>query len=261
MAWPQYAGALVFTKQALIPAPKPPAQQAVINPGLFRERTYGSGRGCYVIEGEAHVLFYWGTSPPDENSAADAEQSDFPYTTDDTFTDGTYYFAARVTNGLYTSPFIPVGPNEETYLRIDLSSGTETEEPPGNPKVAKLIVCSGGVVKVVVAYFQVNSTVRADQICITATYDGTDPAEDTPDYTIDIPAHGPVMKTYDLPAQSHGTTVKARVQMRRNDGTSESPNYIYSDTDSDDILTAAADAQGPSAPMDAEIYPGILKGE
>ena len=54
---------------------------------------------------------------------------------------------------------------------------------------------------------------------------------------------------YSLPAQADGTTVKVRVQTRRNDGTEGTPSWVYS---ASSVVSAEADATGPTVPLRIE---------
>lgn len=262
MAWPTPAGSVAQADIAVQPIPPPPVlPSSVIKPSLFRGQHYGTGRGCYRIYGTAQYLFYYDTSPITEDSDLDAVNSDINYETVDTFITGVYYFGARYTNGIYTSPLLPVGPNGETYYRLDVDSGVETISPPGKPFDVRLLRDTAGVIQVLAGYFESYQTIRANQFAINATFNGSDPGQDSPDYTRNMAKYGPQMLRYSLPPQVHGTTVKVRVQTRRNDGTEISPDYTYSETTADDVLTITADAQGPSVPMDAEIHPGAVAGE
>ena len=95
---------------------------------------------------------------------------------------------------------------------------------------------------------------RADEWAITFTTDGSPPAEDAPDVTVEMVKLGSAEQLiYDLPAQGDGTTVKVRVQTRREDS---GPVWVYSDGSA--IFTATADAAGPAAPSSADSWPGLL---
>ena len=59
----------------------------------------------------------------------------------------------------------------------------------------------------------------------------------------------------ELPAQADGVTVKVRLQTRRNDGTAESPSWIYSEDST--IESIINDATGPSVPLHLAAWPGI----
>jgi hypothetical protein len=63
---------------------------------------------------------------------------------------------------------------------------------------------------------------------------------------------GLVVLEYDLPGQANGTTVKVRLQTRRND----SGTWRYSENST--VLTAIADASVPSAPLTLQQWPGDL---
>ena len=70
--------------------------------------------------------------------------------------------------------------------------------------------------------------------------------------TVAMPSRGLAVLAYDLPAQGDGTTVKVRLQTRRQDN----GRWTYSENSI--VLTAVADAQGPSAPIAGAVWPGYL---
>lgn len=222
-----------------------------------RQKYYHTARGKYRVFNAAEYRFYWSTTdPPDEGATPDATNSSLPYTTSDTFTDGIYYLSVSYFNGVIDSGFLPLGPNQEKYLRLDLTSGTELDGPPNKPSSVLLEPKASGVVRVVSFYAQTGS-LRAEEWAVYYTFDGTDPGSgptDSPDYTETMSTSGLVTLLKDLTGQAHGTTVKVRVQTRRNDeGT-----YRYSETDSDDINSETADATGPAAVPASEKWPGRL---
>jgi len=67
-----------------------------------------------------------------------------------------------------------------------------------------------------------------------------------------MPTAGLALLSYDLPGQAHGTTVKVRLQTRRQDA-----SWVYSEGST--IKSTTADAQGPTtAPPAGEAWPGSL---
>ena len=90
--------------------------------------------------------------------------------------------------------------------------------------------------------------------------DGSAPDEDdaTPTYTQAIPTTGLAFLAYDLAAQVHGVTVKARVQTRRTDS---GPATVWSNGSTAQIQTATADANGPAAPGSGAAWYGSLPAE
>ena len=137
-------------------------------------------------------------------------------------------------------------------MRLDLCGGCQIGVPPLGPQDWRLEQRSGGVVRVWGFYYQgVSDENRADEWAIGYTTDGSTPPADTPDVTQAVD-HGPLsILQYDLPAQSNGTTVKVRLQTRRDDG-----SWIYSEDSTVETITVAT--AGPTAPLDVERWPGSL---
>lgn len=214
-------------------------------------RRYATHRGLFRIFNTTEYRFYRSNStPPEEGDTPFATSSSLPHTPADTFADGTWYLSVSYFNGVIDSGFLPVGPDGETCLRVDISGGGQTNAPPDGPLEWRLEARAGGVVCVIGLYMQ-PGTERAGEWAIAYTVDGSTPPEDTPDVTQTIAARGLVPLTYDLPAQADGTTVKVRLQTRRNDGT-----WVYSENSV--VKTLAADAQGPTAPLAVEAWHGRL---
>lgn len=256
MSYPSYA----FHQPVIVPG-QPVVIPAPVNPSVWRSAHFFTARGAYRIFGQAGYCFFYGSSPPTDDESEDEFYTSFNgYETSETFTDGIVYVAMKKTNGIVKSSFKPIGINGERYLRFDLSSGSELAAPPRKPFDVRLEAYAGGVIIVNGGYFEIGSN-RGAQFAIIYTTNGSDPGEDSADITVDTPSSGPAILSKALPAQGDGTTVKVRVQMRRNDGTAESPVWRYSDTDSDDIMTATADAQGPAAPGDIDHKSGLITEE
>lgn len=229
----------------------------VVDPGPWRTRHYLEARGKYRVFAPAVYRFYRSnTGPPSEDDAPFATSATLPSTPADTYADGTWYVAVSYFNGLYDSGFLPIGPHGETYTRLEIAGGAVAGNPPAGPADWRLQPRPGGVVRVLAMYWE-TGVLRAGQWSIGYTVDGSDPAEDTPDQTQEIAAAGFAVLEYDLPAQADGTTVKVRLQTRRNDGDDETPAWVYSDDST--IQTATADAAGPSAPPSADRWPGIIQ--
>jgi len=217
---------------------------------------YGEARGLYRIFNDAEYRFYRSNvAPPQESDTPFATSATLPYEPPDTFADGTWYLSVSYFNGVLDSGFLPLGPNGETYLRLDLSGGQEINAPPNPPNDWRLEKRPNGVLRIVGIYLQTGN-LRADEWAIAYTTDGTTPATDSPDVTVAMGNRGIAILTYDLPAQSDQTVVKVRVQTRRNDGTDQSPQWVYSENS--DAKTITADARGPRSPVAAERWTGRL---
>jgi len=218
------------------------------DPATYRGRFYHDGRGLYRVFNAAEYRFYRdNAAPPAEDDAPFATNATLPHTPADVYADGTWYLSVSWFNGVIDSGFLPLGEHGETYLRLDLAGGEETTGPPQGPADWRLELDAAGVVRVVAFYWE-SGALRADEWSIAYTIDGGDPPEDTPDVTVTMAA-GLAVLDYELPAQANGTTVKVRLQTRRDD-------TVYSEDST--IKTATADAAGPTAPLDAERWAGPL---
>lgn len=229
----------------------------VIDPAKWGVRYYVDWRGLFRIFNAAEYWLYRSNSgPPAESDSPFATASSLPATPSDTYSDGTWYLSVAWFNGVLSSGFLPVGPNGETYLRLDLSGGQEEGPPPIGPISWRLEARPSGVVRVHAVIYLRGHEHDPDQWSMAYTTNGSTPAEDTPDATSDLDATGGQFLTYDLPAQANGTTVKVRLQTRRNDGSAETPDWVYSDNST--VLAITADAAGPTTPLDAETWPGSV---
>jgi len=226
----------------------------VSNPSVLLERFYADARGLYRVFNAAEYRFFWSAvAPPEEGGAPDATSATLPYTTTATFSGtGTWWFSASFFNGVIDSGFLPLGDAGETYLRLDLAADVEVGNPPRGPNEWRLEAKGAGVVRVWGLYYELGSN-RADTWAIAYTLDGSDPPADTPDATQAMPAGGLAVLQYDLPVLAGGTTVKVRLQTYR------SSDAVYSENST--IKTLASDAAGPTAPLDAERWPGGLPEE
>jgi len=244
-----YAMPGVVKSVRVIPPPGRPITIAPPRPDFARR--YHDGRGKYRVFNAAEYRFYRSNSgPPAETDTPFATNATLPHEPADVYADGTWYLSVSYFNGVIDSGFLPVGANGETYLRLDIAGGVVIGSPPNPANEAQLEVRAGGVVAVVGSYYQ-EDALRATQWAIAYTFNGANPPADTPDYTEAMPGQALCILDYELTAQVHGTTVKARVQTRRDDG-----GWIYSEDSV--ILTATADATGPAAPEGLESWRGRL---
>lgn len=211
-------------------------------------RRYMDGRGKYRVYNAAAYRFYRSNSaPPAEGSTPFATSASLPSTPADTYANGTWYLSVSYFNGVIDSGFLPIGPNGETYRRLDISGGAAVSGPPQGPGDWRLEIRGGGVVRVVGIYYEEDS-LRATEWAIAYTTNGADPPAGSPTVTVTMPTRGLAVLSYDLPAQAHGTTVKVRLQTRRTTSYSEAST----------IKSAAADATGPAAPPAGERWRGHL---
>ena len=219
---------------------------------LWRDHL-ADARGKYRIFNDAGYRFYRSdTAPPAEGSEPFATNATLPYTPDDVYADGTWYLACSYFNGVLDSGFLPIGPNGETYLRIDITDGDEIDSPPNAPNHWRLIQRPAGVVRVSGVYFQVGD-LRATQWAIAYTIDESAPATDDPDITKAMPTSGLCLLEYDLieAHAAHDSIVKVRLQTRRQDG----EDWIYSEDST--VETITVDAVGPTVPLAGVVYPGV----
>ena len=216
-------------------------------------------RGLYRIFNAAEYWIHFSeVAPPSEADAADETNATLPYTTTETWAGTTtIYFSVQWFNGCIASGFLPVGPNGEYYLRLDLVDGAEIGSPPKGPIDWQLEVRAGGVVRVHGIVYVTDEAADPDTWAIAYTADGEDPAEDDPDFTqaLRYPL-GMEVLAYDLPAQAEGTTVKVRLQTRRNDGDDETPDYSYSEDST--VQSAVAEVTGPDEPLELRTWAGAI---
>jgi len=239
--------------------PAPPRSRARVVGGLFPRPFRLDARGLYRIFKAPEYRFYRSNgAPPTEAWAPFATSSSLPTTPTAAFDDGTWYLACSYFNGVIDSGFLPLGPAGETYLRLDIAGGTATGAPPLAPLDVRLGAAAGGVVRVMGLYYHDDAD-RATQWAIAYTADGADPPADAPDLVEDMPEAGLAMLDYALPAAADGATVKVRLQTRRNDGDDESPAWVYSAGST--VLSIAAEAAGPSAPLAGDRWPGQMLTE
>jgi len=218
------------------------------DPSWFRSRYYLDARGLYRVFNPAVYRFYRSnTGPPSEDDSPFATNATLPHTPADTHADGTWWLSVSYYNGILDSGFLPVGPAGETYLRLDLAGGEEAETPPAGPLDWRLVQKASGVVRVLAVYYETGAN-RADAWALAYTVDGSAPPADTPDATETIAAAGLAVLQYDLPGQADGTTVKVRLQTRRDSTYSEDST----------VETTTADAAGPAAPPSADRWVGGL---
>jgi len=230
------------------PLRKKLSRSIAVNDQAFRSHVTVSGRGLYRVFNDAEYRFFRKLgSPPTSADAAFDTNATLPHTPVDTYGAGVWYLGVKFFNGVMESGFLPVGPNGEPYLRLELSGGSELSNPPKNPDDVRLVLRPGGVVRVIAFYSEL-SALRGTEWALAYTTNGVDPVEDTPTITKSIPAQGVGLFEQDLPAQVNGTTVKVRLQTRR--GT------IYSDAST--VQVATADALGPTAVIDSELWDGRI---
>lgn len=245
-----FAAARVAFARRPAPTILPPIAQSKWSPSTRLGRFYSEHGGRYRVFAPAVYRFYRSSvAPPVEGDTPFATSATLPSTPVDTYGDAIWYLSMSYFNGVLDSGFLPLGPRGETYLKLEISSGLELENPPTAPLDVRLELRAGGVVRVIALYLELGA-LRADTWAIAFTTNGSTPPTDTPTVTQAV-TDGLAVLSYDLPAQAHGTTVKVRVQTRR--------VSVYSDGSS--VLTALADSVGPVAPTSAVSWAGPITSD
>jgi hypothetical protein len=241
------------------PAEEPAAGHQVFGWPAMRGRRFMSARGMYRIFNSAGYRFYrLKGSPPREGSVPFATSASLPHTPTATYSDGAWYLSASYFNGVLDSGFLPLGPAGETYVRLDIAGGIVTGSPPAGPLDWRLEQLAGGIVRIQALAFDASPN-RADEWAITYTTNGATPPVNSPTATVECSAGGLAVLVYDLPAAANGVTVKVRLQTRRNDGSEETPVWVYSEASTVKSLVIAT--TGPTAALGAERWPGTLPAE
>jgi len=227
---------------------KAPLRSTVVQT-VHRSEYYLDLRGKYRVFGPAVYRFYRSmTTPPVGGDGYFATSSTLPHEPTDTFSDGAWYLACSYFNGVLDSGLLPLGERGETYIRLDIAAGVEADLPPTGPQDVRIEAIAGGVIRVTALYCNTGANTPTNW-AITYTTDGSTPADDSADITQSITTSTLDVLRYDLPAQSHGTTVKVRVQTLT--GSTYSENS--------EVLTATALVTGPSVALHGEHWPGRTK--
>jgi len=215
-------------------------------------------RGAYRIFNEPEYRFYRSQSgPPEWTDVPFASASSLPATPVETFGDGTWYLSVSYFNGVFESGFLPLDDAGHTYLRLDIAGGVEVGSPPALIPDWRIEARAGGVVRVIALGGLETGANRADEWAIAYTTNGVDPVADDPDATVEwTDATSLQVLTHDLPAAGDGETVKVLLQTRRNDGTDDVPEWVYSEDAT--IRSVVVDATGPTAPVRGDRWPGVL---
>ncbi len=219
-------------------------------PALDLVPFFACQRGLYRIFNAAQYRFYWSNSaPPVAGTSPQATNSTLAFTTSTTFADGTWYVSVSYFDGVLDSGFLPLGPNGQTYLAVEISGGVIVATRPSQPSYARLVVLPGGVVALTAYYNSlIDGASRATQWAINYTTTGATPANNAPNLTQAMSSGPFQVLTYNLPAQPNGTTVKVELQ------TYNGGNYSLPLT----VLIATASTAGPTAPLGLQSWPGFL---
>jgi hypothetical protein len=239
-------------RRGVLPPPRAPRARLAGPPP--RQDHYAEGRGLFRIFNPAEFRLYWSSSgPPAEGSTPQATSASLPYATPP-LADGTWYFSLSWFNGVLDSGFLPLGPAGEPYLVLRIVDGAVVANPPSAPFWGELRPDAGGVLGILALYDEAIASLRADQWAIAYTSDGTAPDPDDPGITAAVDGDGRAILDYALPAQAAGTLVRVCLQVRRNDGTGETPDWTYSDPL---YLSATVAIAAPVAPPAAVAWPGL----
>lgn len=218
---------------------------------LFQGRS-ASARGEYRIFDAAGYRFYRSNSaPPVPADSPFATNATLPYTSAATFADGTWWVSVSYFNGVLDSGFLPVGAHGETYFKMVVASGVTTPTVPSSPQSSRLTNIGGGVLQIAGFYVPgADGSNAATQWAIAYTTDGSTPPTGTPTITQAMGTGVIQILSRSLPAQANGTVVKVQLQTRR----LVVATWVYSPAV---LLTATADAAGPSAPLVLQSIPGF----
>lgn len=228
--------------------------QTVSSAGLTVVRYRVSLRDQYTIFNTAEFRFYKAVgTPPLETDTPFDENATLPYEPAFLFLDGQHFLSVSYFNGVQDSGFLPIGPNGETYLRLEVAGGLEINLPPQGPTAVVLTKLPNGVIRIAALYVQ-TGVLRGNEWAVAFTTDGSTPATDTPTITKTIVGDPVALYEHDLPAQADGTTVTVRVQIRRLDS-----GQVYSENST--VVVETADAVGPVAPAGGTTWKGALPEE
>lgn len=248
----------------------PPRRVSTIyDAGRLRVRHRVDLAGRYRIFNATEYRFYRSKAPdppPVEGDTPYQTSPSLPYTDSPSpvWSDGTWYLAMSYFDGVIDSGFLPLGPYGRTYTRMDIALSELAGRPPaqveGSPTSAPsewhLVTAAGGGVVIQGLYYEQVAATRAQQWALKFTFDGTTPTEmvndGDEDLLVTMGTSGIEVLVHPLAAQAHGTTVKVRLQTRRE----QFPDVFYSEGST--VQTITADAQGPSAPYTATKWPGRL---
>lgn len=236
MAWPTEAGSLLLLGADGFGVCHPTFGGEVAQPPRVLAHRHGALRGRYRIFNAVEWRFYWNaTRPPAEGDTPDETAASLPtlsYTSTATFADGVYYVAMTYFNGVYDSGFLPIGDQGESYRLIEIVDGEAVGNPPQPPGSWRIELASDRTIRIVASYWQSGSE-RADEWVFNFAQ-GTTPPVDEPmtiaGFNPVMPEQGLCIIYFVIPVDfSDSTTINARLQTRRNDGTEDEPVWVYSD--------------------------------
>ena len=191
-------------------------------------------RSVYRVFAPPAYRFYGSKDvPPAEGSTPFATAAELPATIQlpdvpvGMSIDGTWYVSVSYFNGVLDSGFLAIGSDGATWRRIDIQGGQQIRVPPTAPTDLAIVEIPGGGARLLGTYDD-SGDLRANEWAIAYTLDGTVPAESNPGVTLPIQESGGASLYFPIGTSGGTVTIRARVQVRRNDGTADSPLRVYS---------------------------------
>ena len=215
------------------------------------DRRYHDARGAYRVFNAVEYRFYRSNSAaPEETDSPFDTNATLPYEPADLYADGTWRLSMSYFDGVLDSGFLPLGPNDETYLRLDIDGGVVVDSPPNAPIAFHLELTTGNKCRVT-AFYNQTGDLRATEWALTFETDGSTPGEPPavePDEVVAIPASG--FAAFDFTIDT-GAFWKVRLQTRRT-----SPDSYSEDSEVLELDVIAA--SGDPGPQRVAAWPGRL---
>ena len=222
-------------------------------PPISWGRNYALARGAYrVFNAAGYRFFRSNTGPPATTDTPFATSSTLPVQPAISFADGTWYVSASYFNGVLDSGFLPLGNNGETYLKLEISSGSQLPTRPAAPQNVQALVLPATVIRVQGVYLAaVDGANAATEWAISYTTDGSAPTANSPTVVVAMSGGPMALLSYDLLTVPAAVSVRILVQVRR--GT------IYSIPGAEvDVYSSTF---SPLAPVDLQAWPGQLPAD
>ncbi len=215
------------------------------------DRRYHDARGAYRVFNVIEYRFFRSNSaPPEETDTPFDTAPTLPHTPGDLYADGTWFLSLSFFDGVLDSGFLPLGPNDETYLRLDIDSGVVVDSPPNAPIAFHIALTTGNECRVT-AFYNQTGDLRATEWALTFETDGSTPGEPPavePDEVVAIPASG--FAAFDFTIDT-GAQWKVRLQTRRT-----SPDSYSEGSEVLELEIIAA--SGDPGPQRVAAWPGRL---
>lgn len=220
-------------------------------------------RGVAWILNEAEFRFYRSSAgPPLETDPPFATNATLAHEPTTTYSSpATWFISVSFFNGAIDSGFLPIGLNGETFVRLELVGGQVVNGPPLAPHLWAVVPAPGGDVRLTGVYFQTGA-LKATHWGISGIgqWIASTPFPPSPDNAqtfVPMGTGGIQVLDHTLDANlPHGTRVIMRLQTVRNDGTAETPIWVYSEgSETKEVVMLNA---GPSVPLQAASLVGRL---